>query len=189
MPNLYSIYRIVNTVNGKCYVGQTNNPKRRHLNHFTALRKGMHSNRYLQHAWNKNSGDQNFKWELLEQNIAFEDVDARELYWIEKFDSFRSGYNATPNGKAVNIIHKKRLIESEPDSQSPIDDEEQCKVLEAEIAKLTSIHQEIYEANMRKQGQIELLYEQLRQAYIEIEILKQEHIRLETRLALAVDDE
>jgi predicted GIY-YIG superfamily endonuclease len=41
------IYRIHNTVDGKDYVGLTNNPKRRKNRHFTDLANNNHDNPHL----------------------------------------------------------------------------------------------------------------------------------------------
>lgn len=48
-------------------------------------------------------GSENFYCELLEENIPYENLDEREIYYIEKFDSFRNGYNSTPGGDAKTI--------------------------------------------------------------------------------------
>ncbi|MDP2650386.1 MAG: GIY-YIG nuclease family protein, partial [bacterium] len=47
------VYEIVNTVNGKRYIGSAINPKRRWVNHKSALRGNKHHSPALQRAWNK----------------------------------------------------------------------------------------------------------------------------------------
>ena len=49
------IYEIVNTVNGKRYIGSAKNLPRRWAEHRRALRKGEHRNRHLQFSWNKHA--------------------------------------------------------------------------------------------------------------------------------------
>lgn len=47
------IYKIVNTVTGQCYVGQSQNVKKRLKEHFRLLRGGKHTNPHLQNSYNK----------------------------------------------------------------------------------------------------------------------------------------
>lgn len=47
------VYLITNTVNGKVYVGSSDNIKRRRREHYSRLKKQTHCNRYLQRAFNK----------------------------------------------------------------------------------------------------------------------------------------
>ena len=42
------IYKITNLLNGKVYVGQSQNVFERKIQHFTALRNGNHENREMQ---------------------------------------------------------------------------------------------------------------------------------------------
>lgn len=52
------IYKIINTVNDKCYIGQTTNiPKKRWNSHRSMLNMGKHHNHHLQSAWNKYGAD------------------------------------------------------------------------------------------------------------------------------------
>ncbi len=64
------IYKIVNKVNGKYYVGSSNdiltpNQGRKYL-HYWALKRNRHSNRKLQFAWNK-YGEENFDFLVVEE--------------------------------------------------------------------------------------------------------------------------
>ena len=62
-----SIYKIINVVNGKLYIGSTMHKfSKRKSEHLTALRKGYHFNSHLQSAWNK-YGEENFIFEILER--------------------------------------------------------------------------------------------------------------------------
>ncbi len=51
------VYAIVNVMNGKRYIGSTVNFQGRTQIHRNELRRGLHSNRYLQAAWNKYGED------------------------------------------------------------------------------------------------------------------------------------
>lgn len=50
------VYEIVNTVNGKRYIGSAVNFVKRWCNHKDKLRQNKHYNRHLQAAWNKHGG-------------------------------------------------------------------------------------------------------------------------------------
>ena len=93
----HCIYRIVNFRNGKVYIGQTQNSEDRYDQHFTTLKNNNHHSRKLQSAFNKH-GDAAFFFEVIERNIPRSQIDEREVYWIARYDSFRSGYNMTPGG-------------------------------------------------------------------------------------------
>ena len=57
------IYRIVNTVSNKAYVGQSLRVKKRVQEHFRLLRLGKHTNQHLQRSYDKH-GEDAFVWEL-----------------------------------------------------------------------------------------------------------------------------
>lgn len=91
------IYQIINKVDGKRYVGQTIDIERRKKQHFTKLQNNTHPNTKLQQAWNE-WGQESFYFDYEE----FEDssiLDKKEIETIEKFDSFKNGYNMTPGGQ------------------------------------------------------------------------------------------
>lgn len=94
------IYKITNLVNGKVYIGQTikgfNKRKRTHV---YELLNNRHNNKKLQNAWNK-YGSKNFEFSIIEfcEESA---LDEKERYYIQKYNSFRFGYNMTIGGKQV----------------------------------------------------------------------------------------
>ena len=59
------IYRIINSSNGKCYVGSSIDINRRRLEHFSALSHNRHVNNHLQNAYNK-YGKDSFIFEVIE---------------------------------------------------------------------------------------------------------------------------
>ena len=87
------IYRIINSSNGKCYVGSSIDINRRRLEHFSALSHNRHVNNHLQNAYNK-YGKDSFIFEVIENleitdNIK-EDLLEREQFWI---DNLKPEYN------------------------------------------------------------------------------------------------
>ena len=48
------VYKIVNLVNGKIYIGSTAQSfKKRGVQHYGELVRGIHKNSYLKYSWNK----------------------------------------------------------------------------------------------------------------------------------------
>ena len=88
------IYKIINIVNNKIYVGSSVNIKERKKRHFIKLKSNKHENRYLQNAFNK-YGEENFIFEIIEyvenKNMLLE----REQYWIDELSvcDRNIGYN------------------------------------------------------------------------------------------------
>ena len=85
------IYRIINLVNGKCYIGQSSNPKQRFLEH---TRKACNTNEKMKRAVAK-YGRQNFKMEFLYHG---KDYNEQEKFFIEKYNSIKEGYNIAKGG-------------------------------------------------------------------------------------------
>lgn len=91
------IYKITNTQNGKIYVGKTlESVEKRFKEHCKDSKKQRCEKRPLYDAMNK-YGIESFKVETIEQ-CSEAVVNEREIYWIEKLDSFHNGYNATKGG-------------------------------------------------------------------------------------------
>ena len=88
------VYRIVNKENGKCYVGITDNPKKRYRQHIRESRAERSKGRKLYVAI-KEFGVEKFYLEILEQT----NDSSREEYWITQFNSVENGYNHTNDGK------------------------------------------------------------------------------------------
>ena len=86
------IYKITNNINGKVYIGQTNNPKRRFQEH---KNKGYGEAKILYYAFDK-YGIENFSFETIEE---VKNYNEREKYWIKYYDSFENGYNLTEGGE------------------------------------------------------------------------------------------
>ena len=85
------IYKVTNKINGKVYIGQSVDIGRRWREHMTTK-----DDIYFHKAIQK-YGVENFEWEVIEQ-CKKKDLDEREIYWIEYYDSFNKGYNCTKGG-------------------------------------------------------------------------------------------
>lgn len=85
---------------GKCYIGQTSKTWESRASADPI--KGYHSSTKFKNAIRK-YGWENFTHEVLEDGIADStELDMREKYWIEKFDSVRTGYNSLAGATEVS---------------------------------------------------------------------------------------
>jgi hypothetical protein len=88
------IYLAKNLLDGKCYVGQTKDFNERVKSHLCEALKGRG---YKFHAAIRKYGKENFIFEIIEE-CEDEVTNERERVWIERFDSFKRGYNLTSGG-------------------------------------------------------------------------------------------
>ena len=86
------IYKIINVVNNKFYVGSAVNLKRRKARHFSELRHGRHSNGKLQAAWRK-YGEQAFVFVVVEDLSEDADLLAAENVWLKEHVGKEYCYN------------------------------------------------------------------------------------------------
>ena len=91
------IYKITNLINQKIYIGKTQKSiEERWRRHWADSKRANISNRPLYKAFNK-YGENNFTIEIIEE-CSLDELEEREIYWIEKLGSFKYGYNATTGG-------------------------------------------------------------------------------------------
>lgn len=95
------IYRVVNKVNGKSYIGKSINSEERFKQHLRESRSDRSQNRKLYIAI-REFGEENFYYEVLEKS---KDQD-REKYWVAYYDGYNNGYNNTKDGKGNRDIDK-----------------------------------------------------------------------------------
>lgn len=89
------IYKITNLINGKCYIGQTSNAKRRFTQHKNYA-KEQEDSKLLYYAFRK-YGIKNFSFEVIQSQI--ENYNERQIYWINYYNSYENGYNQTFGGE------------------------------------------------------------------------------------------
>ena len=109
------IYKIVNKINNKVYIGQTICFKKRKYSHKISLNKGKSRCRKLQYSWNKH-GESNFKFEIIE-TCTKDILNEREIYWINFYNSVNNGYNLENGGtlnKGLSKETKKLMSTNNP---------------------------------------------------------------------------
>ena len=101
------IYQILNTINGKFYIGSAKNISARVYEHERQLNNNKHSNCHLQYAWNK-YGIENFKFQVVEY-CEVEKLIEREQFWIDNTNCCKIGYNLSPTaGSQLNFKHSEK---------------------------------------------------------------------------------
>ena len=99
------IYKITNKVNGKIYIGQTSESvSQRWYEHKYSSEhvdnKGYH---YALHCAIRKYGCDNFHVDTIEE-IDNDSLNTREMYWIDFYDSYKSGYNMTLGGEGSRTL-------------------------------------------------------------------------------------
>lgn len=93
----YYIYKATNKINGKSYVGQTCDFHSRVWQHQRCYEKEDCDF----HRAIKEFGFDNFSWEIIETCESEDGACELEKYYIEKFNTYRDGYNMTKGGKGA----------------------------------------------------------------------------------------
>lgn len=94
------VYKILNIINNKFYIGSTIHFNTRKREHIYALKNKIHRNNLLQRAWDK-YGEENFKFEILEilnTKADLKEILAAEQKYLDLFTPFyrEIGYNLNP---------------------------------------------------------------------------------------------
>lgn len=121
------IYKIINVVNNKFYVGSTTNKKVRFRQHRNLLRGNRHHCKHLQASWNK-YGEDKFEFvvvEIVNEGMSLQQVE--DIYLLQHVGQpmcYNSGYSsdapwrnappqATPNfGKVMAQQQKEKISEA-----------------------------------------------------------------------------
>lgn len=103
------IYKISNSINDKVYIGKTlSTIEKRFQEHIKDAYRETDNVRPLYRAIRKYGADV-FHVELIEQ-ISIENLSDREKYWIQYYDSYNNGYNATVGGDGKQLYDYDAII-------------------------------------------------------------------------------
>lgn len=99
---MIGIYKITNLINGKCYIGKSENIEKRWKGHQSTLTNPNDKGYcYPLYRAMRKYKQENFSWEVLEQ-CSKEELNTKEKYWISFYDSFHNGYNQTKGGDSLS---------------------------------------------------------------------------------------
>ena len=110
------VYKITNTLNGKVYIGQTVDYRKRKVGHFSYLRRNAHRNIYLQNSFNK-YGESSFRIEIIKE-CTIDELDELEIYYMRKYNSIdrTQGYNMVIGGntnKSFSDCIRQKMSQSQ----------------------------------------------------------------------------
>ena len=149
------IYKIINAVNGKIYIGSAVDLARRERQHFVSLNNGKHFNWHLQSAFNK-YGAKYFSFEIIEY-CEPEDCVVREQYYIDLYTPMKAeiGYNRAP--KAGSMLGFKFSEESiKRLSESHKGKKQSKELIEKRIKSLRGVKRDrsiVEKINLKNRGQ------------------------------------
>lgn len=102
---MIGIYKIINLINGKIYIGQSININKRIKDHFwkSTCQKDVSYNSPLHSAIRK-YGKNNFTWEVIEE-CDISEIDKKQQYYIQYYNSLvPNGYNILTGGQKYRAI-------------------------------------------------------------------------------------
>lgn len=103
---MFYIYKITNLKNNKMYIGKTINSIedrfKRHLNDALSNRLDTHLARAI-----RKDGKENFSIEKIDSASTLEELNQKEVYWINYYKTCENGYNETFGGDGGNTYSQK----------------------------------------------------------------------------------
>lgn len=94
---MIGVYKITNNLDKKSYIGISVNIEKRWNAHKNPYNWSREANKILYRAFVK-YGIQNFSFTVLEE-CSVEELEEKEKYYIEMYDTYKNGYNATAGGE------------------------------------------------------------------------------------------
>ena len=103
------IYKITNNINNKIYIGKTLHPiEKRFKEHCKDAFKERNEKRPLYAAMRK-YGIENFHIELIEET-SINNLSTREIDWINHYNAYYNGYNATKGGDGKQLYDYQAIV-------------------------------------------------------------------------------
>jgi group I intron endonuclease len=119
------VYKIVNIIDGKVYIGGTRHLYRRKQYHWSMLRGNVHQNKKLQTAWNI-YGQSAFRFEVI-QTLGYEsEIKEVEQKYLDEYKSYNPqyGYNSAPFSDSNIGVHRS----------------EECKRRDGELTRIRNLN-------------------------------------------------
>lgn len=118
IDNMNGVYIIKNIINNKCYIGSSINIHKRLTDHRSLLIRNAHHSYKLQASVNKHGIDK-FDFRVIEytyfpegysKEARIEYLECLEGYYINKFNSYKKGYNVSEVPRIVGNCNTKESI-------------------------------------------------------------------------------
>lgn len=103
----YCIYKVTNLVNGKLYIGKTNNFEKRKLEH---TRYDVNNDNIF-HKTLRKYGLDKFDWEIIDEAYGLDAINDLERYYIQKYKTYKPyGYNMTKGGDGGSMWNARPVV-------------------------------------------------------------------------------
>jgi group I intron endonuclease len=98
------IYKIVNCINNKYYLGSSKHIEKRFKEHIKLLNKNLHHCKHLQSAWNL-YGEESFKFTIIENlnNIEIDKIRIIEQFYLDSIIDWTEVYNTAKDVNKINL--------------------------------------------------------------------------------------
>ena len=144
---MIGIYKFTNKINGRSYIGQSRNIEKRMKEHYYRAFNSYSKNKEFSSPFYsalRKYGKENFYFEILEE-CQIKDLNEKEKYWIQYYDTFHNGYNATKGGDGETKYDHQKILEALRINPRPI-----------EIAKLFNCSCDLVQ-QIAKEHQIQII--------------------------------
>lgn len=138
------IYKITNLINGKSYIGQSSMIERR----WSEEKRNKNNGKKLEKAINK-YGIKNFSFEILEECLQ-EELNLKEMNYIEKFNSVKNGYNITLGGEGYRLYKDSEKNRKEKQRLYKIKNRDKIKKFQKKYVIEHKEEKSLYDSNYRK---------------------------------------
>ena len=117
------IYKATNILNQKIYVGQTIHTLEKRKSQHERAHRYSHSKNFIFSRAIKKYGKENFTWEIIDSATSIDELNKKEIFWIEKLNSLAEnglGYNEKYGGNNHKHSHitKSKIKNSQKGSKS-----------------------------------------------------------------------
>ena len=100
------IYKVTNKINNKVYIGQTiQTLSQRRNKHYYKANNEANINTHFINALRKYPKE-SFSWEIIDQANSQEELENKDKYWIQYYNSINDGYNTKDGGETIIVTDK-----------------------------------------------------------------------------------
>lgn len=151
MKIISGIYTITNNINNKKYVGLSKNCYKRWYDHKEAAKRPKKPYQFRVPIYNamRKYGINNFSFDIIEE-CPIDKLKEREVYWIEKLDTYNNGYNATKGGD----LPEGHVLKGEEHGMSKLtlEDVKLCRLLYQQGEKSREVWELNYKEKIKYNG-------------------------------------
>lgn len=114
---MIGIYKFTSKITGQSYIGQSIKIEHRYKEHLNNIKNFQENSKWYQAL--REQGIENFEFSILEE-CQPEELNEREIYWIQYYDSYNNGYNSTPGGQ-TKYCNPQLIYEAWDEGLAPLE--------------------------------------------------------------------